>query len=224
MIPLIGPEEVIDKSKVHKINKKEKILVKENAEKNKKYHLLRWKIKRFLIQEDIIKDCINWKTILDVFDSEILNKDDLTNAEIKEIFRRYGFRLVEHHTKYKEIHGIDETTWMTPSEHINLHNRLRREGKCDIPPEELEKISLVATRRTERHKEAIREYNKTEKMRNYKSEYCKMYIMRIATNTTISKNIIFREEIAYNVKTDTLTISSGFAGSHGIKLPTINID
>lgn len=224
MIPLVGPDEVIDKSKAHKINKKEKILIKESAEKNKKYHLLRWKIKRFLIQENIIKKCNNWKTILDVFDSEILNKDDLTNAEIKEIFRRCGFRLVEHHTKYEEIHGIDDTTWMVPSEHRDLHNRLRREERCDISSEELRKISIVATRRTEKHKEAIRDYNKTEKFRKYKSDYCKMYIMKIVTNSTISKNIIFHEEMAYNIKTETLTISSGFFGSHGIKLPTINID
>ncbi len=97
---------------------------------------------------------------------------------------------------------------------------------CNIPPDELEKISLVATRRTKtkRHKEAVREHRKSEYAKKYKSEYCKAYIMRIATNTTLARNVRFHEEIAYNIKTDALTISSGFIGDHGIKLPIIQVD
>jgi hypothetical protein len=34
-------------------------------------------------------------------------------------------QLIEHHVKYKEIHGVDETIWMTRSEHLLLHARLR---------------------------------------------------------------------------------------------------
>lgn len=60
--------------------------------------------------------------------------------------------LIEHHVKYKEIHGIDETIWLTTSEHVKLHNRLRKEGKCNVPAEKLAKISQKAYRRTEKHK------------------------------------------------------------------------
>ena len=35
-------------------------------------------------------------------------------------------KLIEHHTKYKEIHGVDETVWITRSEHSKLHIRLRK--------------------------------------------------------------------------------------------------
>ena len=48
--------------------------------------------------------------------------------------------LVEHHIKYKEIHGIDETVFMSRSEHDKLHRRLRRAGKCNIPVENLQKL------------------------------------------------------------------------------------
>lgn len=51
-IPLIGPDEIIeDKSKSPDAYKKAKVIIKDNVSKNKKYHLLRWKIKRILIQE-----------------------------------------------------------------------------------------------------------------------------------------------------------------------------
>jgi len=53
-------------------------------------------------------------------------------------------KLIEHHIKYKEIHGVDETVWMTVSDHRKLHNRLRREGKCKIPIDELRGIAKKA--------------------------------------------------------------------------------
>lgn len=56
--------------------------------------------------------------------------------------------LVEHHVKYREIHGEDETIFITHGEHIRLHRRLRREGKCKIPVQELAKISAKAQKRT----------------------------------------------------------------------------
>lgn len=62
----------------------------------------------------------------------------------------YKGKLIEHHTKYKEIHGKDETIFISHGEHIRLHRRLRREGKCNIPPKELEKISNRAGWRTEK--------------------------------------------------------------------------
>lgn len=59
--------------------------------------------------------------------------------------------LVEHHTKYREIHGEDKTVFITNSEHVMLHRRLRREGKCNIPVKDLAKISNNAYKRTEKY-------------------------------------------------------------------------
>lgn len=66
--------------------------------------------------------------------------------------------LVEHHTKYKEIHGYDETVWMEKGEHKRLHNRLRREGKCNIPVDILQRISNAAQGRTRKSKEYHSDY------------------------------------------------------------------
>jgi hypothetical protein len=54
-----------------------------------------------------------------------------------------------HHTKYKEIHGVDEGFWLTASKHKRLHCRLRIEGKCKIPSMELNKFSVAAANRRE---------------------------------------------------------------------------
>lgn len=54
---------------------------------------------------------------------------------------------VNHHVKYKEIHGIDEVVPMEKGEHNRLHRRLRKEGKCNIPQKILAKISVKANAR-----------------------------------------------------------------------------
>ena len=54
---------------------------------------------------------------------------------------------VHHHIKYKEIHGVDEVVMMERSEHSKLHQRLRREHKCSIPPSTLKRISENACKR-----------------------------------------------------------------------------
>ena len=68
---------------------------------------------------------------------ELVRKEDTT----------YYRKLVEHHTKYKEIHGEDKTILMLHGEHVSLHRRLRRESKCNIPPDKLNKISIQAYKR-----------------------------------------------------------------------------
>jgi hypothetical protein len=55
--------------------------------------------------------------------------------------------MVHHHIKYKEIHGVDEVVLMDKGEHCRLHRRLRREGRCNIPPKELSRISCAANGR-----------------------------------------------------------------------------
>ena len=81
--------------------------------------------------------------------------------------------MVEHHIKYKEIHGVDETIMMTRSEHKKVHIRLRDEGKCNIPVEELAIISIAAHGRTSKVKEYQRKYKKN-------------------TNQNIKKNTVYQ--------------------------------
>jgi hypothetical protein len=76
--------------------------------------------------------------------------------------------MVYHHVKYKEIHGIDEIVVMTAGEHIKLHRRLRKEGKCNVPVQVLGKLSREASAKTftriyrEGHREEYNSY-----MRDY---------------------------------------------------------
>ena len=231
-IPLIGLDEVkVEIPKVIKIDKNTKIIIKENISKHKKYQFWRWKIKRILIDEKIIEDALNWQTVLDIYDPIIMdilvNEDIINKPEFKEKLKNQRSLLIEHHTKYKEIHGIDETKWMTTSEHRNLHNRLRREEKCDIPSEELAKISRMAVGRTKKRKEQMIEYAKKhyqkEVVRQYHIDYDKTYTRRIMFVDTLARNIRLYEEFSYNSKTNVLTVSSGFTSGHGIKIPTVYI-
>lgn len=70
---------------------------------------------------------------------------------------------IEHHTKYKEIHGEDKTTFLTISEHIQLHRKLRRQGKCNTPSEELSNISKKAYKRTDKY---LKKHPETCKIKN----------------------------------------------------------
>lgn len=75
--------------------------------------------------------------------------------------------IVEHHTKYKEIHGEDKSVFITKSEHSQLHRRLRKEGKCKISPEVLHKISHRAQGRTEKRKRYYKRYRKYHESDEY---------------------------------------------------------
>ena len=56
-------------------------------------------------------------------------------------------QVINHHIKYKEIHGVDEVVKMDKSKHSKLHRRLRREGKCNVSPRVLSRISSTACNR-----------------------------------------------------------------------------
>jgi hypothetical protein len=101
---------------------------------------MRPKNRNFWIERDIVSgtDYLNRCCMITMID--IIPIED-----VKETFKRS--RLVEHHTKYKEIHGEDKTIFIPHGQHITLHRRLRKEGKCKIPSEELRKISSRACRR-----------------------------------------------------------------------------
>lgn len=66
--------------------------------------------------------------------------------------------MVQHHTKYIELHGVDEVVEMSRSDHELLHRRLRREGMCDVPVDELRRISVAAKNRGDKHKACMEVY------------------------------------------------------------------
>lgn len=135
-----------------------------------------------------------------------------------------GETLVEHHTKYKEIHGYDETVWITQSEHKLLHHRLRKEGKCNIPPSKLHKIAIAANQRTEKGKRYNKRYKQSDKAKLVQRIYDKNIIQYIDFVETPGTNIQFYEIIRYNYNTGLPNYSARFRGHHGYKLPVIDID
>ena len=76
-------------------------------------------------------------------------------------------KIIQHHVKYKEIHGVDKIVMMTHSEHRLLHNRLRKEGKCNISSYELNKISVAANHRTSKTREYQKNYRVNRQPREY---------------------------------------------------------
>lgn len=115
-------------------------------------------------------------------------------------------QIVEHHIHYKEIHGYDETIMMTKSEHQKLHIRLRNEGECNIPVNELSKISKAASGRAGNTKGY---HNKNIKCKKFS------YPMKPYIN--------LRTAIKYNEKLNSLSISSWFEGSRPNKMYFIEI-
>lgn len=113
--------------------------------------------------------------------------------------------LVEHHIKYKEIHGVDETIWITKSQHIALHKRLRREGICNFSPEELQKISDSA-------------YHRTPKYKIYKNKYMRQSIQRIDFSETMGYGIKLCDGLTYNLKTGSVGWYAYFRAEKGKKV------
>lgn len=119
--------------------------------------------------------------------------------------------MIEHHTKYQEIHGEDETVWMTRSDHRLLHNRLRNTGQCNVPPDKLYRIATAANGRT-----AKRIQNR---MRYYKDN-----CQSIHFTEALGCNIQFHEQIIYNAKTGNICYSSRLKGNNGHRILTVEID
>lgn len=80
-----------------------------------------------------------------------------------------GECMIEHHIHYKEIDGYDETVWMPAGEHIKLHQKLRKEGKCNISVKKMRRISNAANQRTKK----ARKYrgNNRKKLNQKSNEY-----------------------------------------------------
>ncbi len=103
--------------------------------------------------------------------------------------------LIEHHIKYRELHGDDDTVWLTRSEHHKLHNRLRRKGKCKISPKELEIVSKKA-------------HNRTHKRREYQRNYSRNNLSSISFVDNLSFNISLYQKIVFNKKTGSVYLTS----------------
>jgi hypothetical protein len=111
-------------------------------------------------------------------------------------------RLIQHHEKYKELHGEDKIVLMTSSEHTKLHKRLRDNGKCKVPADTLQKISSAAHQRTDKYKENLWEYN-LKKQHKKIVECFGIYI-------TIMPGVLHHEQIAYNRKSGDILVSYDF--------------
>lgn len=127
-------------------------------------------------------------------------------------YNENGEKLIEHHIHYKEIHGYDETVWLTDSEHKKLHYRLRREGKCTITVKELNKISKAACGRTKKCKKQCAEYSKKNRQ------------WLTFDEQSIGINVRLLERIVFNRATNYVSYSARFHAREGLKLPIIEIN
>ena len=157
-------------------------------------------------------------------------------------------KSIEHHTNYKEIHGFDETTWMTDSEHKKLHFRLRKSGKCNIPVDELRKISKLAHSRTKKSIETRRKYRNSESGKKTRSEYNhseqgkkviseythserRKELQRksgekyqfISFSESVGLNAGLHERITYNLEDGSVKYRAWFRGHPPFKVPNIDI-
>jgi len=140
--------------------------------------------------------------------------------------------LVEHHIKYKEIHGVDETVWIELGEHQRLHHGLRKEGKCNIPVDILRRVSNAAQKRTKKAKEYYKKYRQrddakavqklyreTSKSKEYHKEYFQKSKKTLKLScTAMMNNVNLVEQLQLNVYTGHIYIHSFFCGGHGKKL------
>ena len=131
--------------------------------------------------------------------------------------------MVEHHTHYKEIHGYDKTVWMTRSEHAKLHQRLRKNGGCNVPADKLNIIAHAASGRTDKYKNNHPKYESKSERIKYKRDYALKNRRQIQFREMMMPNIVLVETIQHNLATDNIVISSGFYGNH-IKPKPLVID
>lgn len=169
------------------------------------------------------KECTKCKVLksLNEFNNDIRYKDGKTNScksctnthrrKKGDIRRKNRIeanpKMVQHHVKYLELHGVDEVIMLTDSEHKLLHARLRRQGKCKVPVNDLKKIVLAAHRRTDMCK-----------------EYHQNNIGKIYFTETVGKNIRLCEQLSYNNNTGSVYYSAAFGGYNGYTLPVIGVD
>ena len=112
--------------------------------------------------------------------------------------------MVLHHVKYKEIHGYDEIIELSKSDHVKLHARLRKDGKCNIPVDKLRKISNAPSNRIGYRNEKIKEYKK----KNYFSK---------SFSIPIEKDVSVVQAVEFNIKTGNIGVYSRFLAWRGYR-------
>lgn len=127
--------------------------------------------------------------------------------------------LVQHHTKYQELHGEDEVVMMEKGEHRRLHNRLRRENKCLVPPADLAKISAAARKRSDICKAHESAYYKSDKGKRTKKQYLIRNVQQFMFSERLAPHVRLFELFRYNNKTGNFTYRSTIEGQDGLKLP-----
>ena len=125
--------------------------------------------------------------------------------------------MVQHHEKYEEIHGEDKIVMMDADEHRKLHTRLRKEGKCTIPAEELQVISQAAYARTDKGKEAHRRTKRKQHQIMDSKENCLQFY------ETIKTNVMIVEKVRFNPNTGAVWYSNCFRSNCKAKLRFIDI-
>lgn len=137
----------------------------------------------------------------------------------------------QHHVKYKELHGEDEIVMLTHAEHRQLHARLRREGKCNVPADELEKVSDAARRRSPRgrkyaqsdeRKLAAKIHRQSELGRQTANKH-EAYRQSIRFDESFGKYTLFREHIRYNHETGSVGYTAGFQARQGHTLLIVEV-
>jgi len=129
--------------------------------------------------------------------------------------------MVEHHIKYKEIHGYDETIWITKSEHNKINHRILFP---EVSKEELKKISHMAQERTTKRRKYKRIYSKNNCEKYYENNKEKFKFPKKFFNLYMMPNVKYNESIGYNKNTNNILIHCGFQTYHGKKLFYIDID
>lgn len=116
-------------------------------------------------------------------------------------------KLINHHVKYEELHGVDEIVQMTNSDHQKLHRRLRREGKCNVSVEELHKISEAAHHRSSEGRASKKKYQGSSKGKAAEKKYRCENIRRFNFTETLAPGIRLYEQIRYNEKTGRVNVN-----------------
>lgn len=109
--------------------------------------------------------------------------------------------VVHHHVRYEP----EEIILVCRVCHQNIHIRVRKEGKCPYTPDEVKVMSsrLAAQRWGRAHPD-----RRNALIRVYR----KQYRQRMVFHESVGLGWSIREEISFNTKTGTVTVSVGFHG------------
>ena len=107
-------------------------------------------------------------------------------------------KLIHHHKSYEP----QVIVLMCHSCHQKLHKKLRKECKCQISTNELNKMSINASNKT----------------------YHKNNIGELYFYETMMSNVKLHERIQYNYQSGNITYTTAFEGTNGKKLLKINIE